>query len=149
MALCNEGINHSYIVSENLLLKLVLRNFPSFLIFFCKPLGIGQSLTVRVSLTVGNWVGMSQSPTVCITLSVRDWFSIVQSLTVSKISLKWLVFIQILKTINFKDYWSFWKIIVWSFHYQYRNVNPFSELYSVPLGHLRWGGSLCPFLHSD
>ena len=31
------------------------------------------------------------------------------------------------KLINFKDYSSFWKTIVWSFHYQYRNVNPFME----------------------
>ena len=55
-------------------------------------LGIGQSLTVRVSLTVGNWVGMSQSLTVCISLTVRDWVSMIQSLTVCEISQKWPVF---------------------------------------------------------
>ena len=72
----------------------MLGNFQSFFIFICKPLGIGQSLTVSASLTVGNWVSMSQSLTVSISLTVKNWVYISQSLTVCKISQKWPVFHQ-------------------------------------------------------
>ena len=72
----------------------MLGNFQSFFIFVCKSLGIGQSLTVSASLTVGNWVSMSQSLTVSISLTVRNWVYISQSLTVCKISQKWPVFHQ-------------------------------------------------------
>ena len=70
----------------------MLGNFQSFFIFICKPLGIGQSLTVYASLTVGNWVSMSQSLTVSISLTVRNWVYISQSLTVCKISQKLPIF---------------------------------------------------------